>query len=218
MSQSRKRLRVGLSDESPFIIYTLQSILSAEFNHLEIYTYPPDTKNLLLRLREDTPDILITDSFFSFDRNDLNGVSKLEEIHKQSSDLKILVFTASRSLNFLKRVLQVPVSAVVSKRDDIQDLVKAVHWISSFHTSVYYSETMKDLAHLASYQPTQNLLSPSEMEVIRLFAMGHSLMEIAKVRSRSISTVATQKYNAMRKLHLSTNTELIKYVFAHELI
>lgn len=218
MSQSRKRLRVGLSDESPFIIYTLQSILSAEFNNLEIYTYPPDTKNLLLHLREDTPDILITDSFFSFDRNDLNGVRKLEEIHKQSSDLKILVFTASQSLSFLKRVLQVPVSAVVSKRDDIHDFLKAVHWISTAHSSVYYSEKMKDLAQLASAPSTKNILSPSELEVIRLFAMGQSLMEIAKVRSRSISTVATQKYNAMRKLHLSTNTELIKYVFAHELI
>lgn len=218
MSQRRKRLRVGLSDESPFIIYSLQSILSAEFNNLEVYTYPPDTRNLLPGLREDTPDILITDSCFSFDGNDSNGISKIEEIHKQSPDLRILIFTASRSLSFLKMVLQVPVSAVVSKRDDIYDLVKAVHWISFSHSSVYYSEKMKDLAHLASTQPTQNLLSPSEMEVIRLFAMGHSLMEIAKVRSRSISTVATQKYNAMRKLHLSTNTELIKYVFAHELI
>lgn len=218
MSQSRKRLRVGLSDESPFIIYTLRSILSAEFDDLEIYTYPPDIKNLLLRLKEDTPDLLITDSFFTSDCNDLNGVSKPEEIHKQSPDLRMLVFTTSRSLSFMKRVLQLPVSAVVSKRDDIHDLVNAVHWISAAHSGVYYSETMKSLAHLASTQPAQNVLSPSEMEVIRLFAMGHSLMEIAKVRSRSISTVSTQKYNAMRKLHLSTNTELIKYVFAHELI
>ncbi|MCX2202695.1 LuxR C-terminal-related transcriptional regulator [Pantoea agglomerans] len=48
--------------------------------------------------------------------------------------------------------------------------------------------------------------------------MGYSLMEIAKARKRSISTVATQKYNAMRKLQLQSNTDLIKYVFAQQLI
>nr|WP_306278208.1 MULTISPECIES: LuxR C-terminal-related transcriptional regulator [unclassified Pantoea] len=77
---------------------------------------------------------------------------------------------------------------------------------------------MKDLAQSASDEPAQTLLSPAEVEVIRLFAIGYSLMEISKARKRSISTVATQKYNAMRKLQLQSNTDLIKYVFAQQLI
>ena len=61
-------------------------------------------------------------------------------------------------------------------------------------------------------------LTSSELEVIRLFAMGYSLTEIAQNRKRSVSTVATQKYNAMRKLLLSSNTDLIKYVYSQNML
>lgn len=218
MPQRKRTIGIGVSDESPFIVYSIQSILATEFVHQEFCTYPVDAENLLLRLKEDTPDILITDFNFSFERNDLNGVKKIEEIHKQLPELKIIVFTAQTSHAILKRVLQIPVNAIVSKRDDRRELVQAFHWICSRNQGVYYSEQMKHLAQDRLNGQAKSLLSPSEVEVIRLFAMGYNLMDIAKLRKRSVSTVATQKYNAMRKLQLHSNTDLLKYVFAQELL
>jgi len=218
MPQKKRTLGIGVSDESPFIVYSIQSILAAEFNHQEIFTYPVDAENLLIRLKEKKPDILITDFMFSFERNDLNGVKKIEEIHNLMPELKIIVFTAQNSQAILKRVLQIPVSAIVSKRDDRRELVRAFHWVCSENAGTYYSEQLKHLARDNLSGPVKSLLSPSEIEVIRLFAMGYNLMEIARLRQRSVSTVATQKYNAMRKLQLHSNTDLIKYVFAQELI
>jgi len=218
MPQKKRIPGIGVSDESPFIVYSIQSILATEFNHQEICAYPVDAENLLIRLKEKKPDILITDFSFSFERNDLTGVKKIEEIHNQIPELGIIVFTAQTNQAILKRVLQIPVKAIVSKRDDRRELVKAFHWTCSAHSGIYYSEQMKHLARDNLSGPVKSLLSPSEVEVIRLFAMGYNLMDIAKLRKRSVSTVATQKYNAMRKLQLHSNTDLIKYVFAQELI
>jgi len=218
MPLKKRTLGIGVSDESPFIVYSIQSILAAEFNHQEICAYPVDEENLLIRLKEKKPDILITDFSFSFERNDLNGVKKIEEIHNQMPEVKIIVFTAQTNQAILKRVLQIPVNAIVSKRDDRRELVQAFHWVCSANSGIYYSEQLKHLARDNLSGPVKSLLSPSEVEVIRLFAMGYNLMEIAKLRKRSVSTVATQKYNAMRKLQLHSNTDLIKYVFAQELI
>ncbi|MEN4935660.1 response regulator [Pantoea agglomerans] len=213
-----RRFKVGVSDESPFIFYSIQKILSTGFHNLDIAAYPVEAENLFVKLNSDPPDILITDFCFNFERNDLNGVRKLEEIYNHNANLKIIIFTAQNSPAILKRILQIPVNAIVSKRDDIRDLVEALHWVCSSNSEIFYSEKMKNLAHSASEEPAQTLLSPAEVEVIRLFAIGYSLMEIAKARKRSISTVATQKYNAMRKLQLQSNTDLIKYVFAQQLI
>lgn len=218
MPLKKRTLGIGVSDESPFIVYSIQSILAAEFNHQEICAYPVNAENLLIRLKEKKPDILITDFSFSFERNDLNGVKKIEEIHSQMPDMKIIVFTAQNSQPILKRVLQIPVNAIVSKRDDPRELVQAFHWICCENSEIYYSEQLKYLARDTLTGPVKSLLSPSELEVIRLFAMGYNLMEIARLRKRSVSTVATQKYNAMRKLQLHSNADLIKYVFAQELI
>lgn len=217
-SKEKNKLRLGVSDESPFIFYSIQNILVKAFSELDIISYPVEADLLLSVIREDMPDILITDFSFNFERNDVNGVKKIEQIHKKNPDLKTIIFTAQNSQAILKSILQIPVNAIVHKRDDIRDLVKAFNWVCSSNTGIYYSEQMKNLMLSAPADPAQTLLSPSEVEVIRLFAIGYSLMEIAKARKRSISTVATQKYNAMRKLQLHSNTDLIKYVFAQELI
>lgn len=218
MPLKKMTLGIGVSDESPFIVYSIQSILAAEFKYQEIFAYPVSAENLLPRLRERKPDILITDFSFSFERNDLSGVKKLEEIHSQMPDVKVIVFTAQNSQPILKRVLKIPVNAIVSKRDDPRELLQALYWVCSGNTDIYYSEQLKYLARDTHSGTIKSLLSPSELEVIRFFAMGYNLMEIARLRKRSVSTVATQKYNAMRKLQLHSNADLIKYVFSQELI
>ncbi|WP_312631272.1 response regulator transcription factor [Pantoea piersonii] len=218
MPQKKRAVQIGVSDESPFIISSIQSILAVEFLCQEMCTYPVDAETLLMRLKEHTPDILIIDFRISFERNDFNGIRKIEKIHNQLPELKIIVFTAQTNPAILQKALQVPVNAIVSKRDDCHELVQALRWILSRKDGTYYSEQMKHLMSDHLTGSVKTLLSPSELEVIRLFAIGYSLMDIAKVRQRSVSTVATQKYNAMRKLQLHSNTELIKYVFAQELI
>lgn len=218
MPQRKRKLRIGVSDESPFIFHSINTILGKEFSDLNMTIYPLRAEHLLSIQKAEMPDILITDFCFSFECNELNGVKKLEQIHKKHPDLKIIIFTAQKSQAVLKSILQVPINAIVHKRDDIRDLVRAFNWACSPSTEIYYSEEMKNLVFSAPADSAPTLLSPSEIEVIRLFATGYSLMEIAKARKRSISTVATQKYNAMRKLHLQSNTDLIKYVFAQELV
>jgi len=61
-------------------------------------------------------------------------------------------------------------------------------------------------------------LTPKELEVIRLFSSGYTLSEIAVRQNRTISTISTQKYNAMRRLGVSSNIELIRYAYAKGLI
>ncbi|MCZ5806281.1 response regulator transcription factor [Enterobacter hormaechei] len=50
--------------------------------------------------------------------------------------------------------------------------------------------------------------------MLHLIVEGFSTTEIARHRNRSVSTIATQKHNAMKKLNLSNHSELIKYVQA----
>jgi two-component system capsular synthesis response regulator RcsB len=62
------------------------------------------------------------------------------------------------------------------------------------------------------------MLTKKELEVVRHFALGASLTEIARKVNRSISTVATQKSAAMKKLRLRTNAELVLYAQENGLV
>lgn len=217
MPQKRNKLRIGISDESPFIVYSIQTILTAELTRPTISPYPVDGEDLLIKLIESPPDVLITDLNISPGNLNLNGIRKIEEIRKQLPKMDIIIFTDQTNLALLNKVIQIPISGIVSKRDKRYQLVEAFRWISGANKGMFFSEQMKNLSSERLSFDRNNVLTPSETEIIRLFSLGYSLITIAKFRKRSVSTVATQKYNAMRKLHLNSNTDLIKYVLTQEL-
>jgi two-component system, NarL family, captular synthesis response regulator RcsB len=55
------------------------------------------------------------------------------------------------------------------------------------------------------------LLSPREIEVVRLFVSGMTIKEIAERLSRSIKTVSSHKTAALRKLGLARASQLFQY-------
>ncbi|MCX0499642.1 DNA-binding response regulator [Erwinia billingiae] len=217
MPQKRNKLRIGISDESPFIVYSIQTILTAELTRPTISPYPVDGEDLLIKLIESPPDVLITDLNISPGNLNLNGIRKIEEIRKQLPKMDIIIFTDQTNLALLNKVIQITISGIVSKRDKRYQLFEAFRWISGANKGIFFSEQMKNLSSERLSFDRNNVLTPSETEIIRLFSLGYSLINIAKFRKRSVSTVATQKYNAMRKLHLNSNTDLIKYVLTQEL-
>ncbi|MCY1242026.1 Transcriptional regulatory protein RcsB [compost metagenome] len=54
--------------------------------------------------------------------------------------------------------------------------------------------------------------------MVRLYAQGIQLADIAGKLGRSVSTISSQKTVAMRKLGVQTNTGLIRYAYENGLI
>jgi two-component system capsular synthesis response regulator RcsB len=57
----------------------------------------------------------------------------------------------------------------------------------------------------------RELLSPRELEVLKQYASGIGVTEIATRLGRSVKTISAQKCTAMRKLALRTDSELFKF-------
>jgi two-component system capsular synthesis response regulator RcsB len=56
-----------------------------------------------------------------------------------------------------------------------------------------------------------------EIEVVRLFAKGHSITEIAKELDRDVRTISRQKRDAMNKLGVRNDPGLFAFVRARGL-
>ena len=65
---------------------------------------------------------------------------------------------------------------------------------------------------------TEDALSPREVEVLRLIALGHTSVEIARKLQLSPRTVETHRANIHRKLELSTRAELVRYALRRGLL
>ena len=65
---------------------------------------------------------------------------------------------------------------------------------------------------------TEDALSAREVEVLRLIALGHTSVEIARKLHLSPRTVETHRANVHRKLGLATRAELVRYALRRGLL
>ena len=65
---------------------------------------------------------------------------------------------------------------------------------------------------------TDNKLSPREVEVLRLIALGHTSVEIAERLHLSPRTIETHRAHIHKKLGLKTRAELVRYALRRGLI
>jgi len=217
MHSQQTKVRIAISDDSPFITDSIRHILNQDLADLSVEIYPSRNQALLDKLQAEPVDLLITDFNLTFDSS-LGGIQKIQSICRKAAEARVIVLTSQQTVAILADLLKQPIRAIVSKTDERLEIIRALHHAISAHHGVYLSEKIRDLMGKNPPNSDKNALTCSELEVIRLFAMGYSLTEIAQHRKRSISTVATQKYNAMRKLKLSSNTDLIKYVYSQNML
>ena len=211
------RYTVMISDDHPHMLHSLKMLFSGSDTF--VITHEASCgRDLLSTLAERPTDIVITDFSLGSDDSTIDGFTKLRALRSRFPGTKIVLLTSQKNTAILRKVCEYGVTALVSKSDPIDESIIACHHVIS-QTECYFSTSFSHLKVMFARRPRRgNILTARELEVIRLFAAGYSLAEIAHRQNRTISTVSTQKYNAMRRLGLSSNIELIRYAYAQGLI
>jgi two-component system capsular synthesis response regulator RcsB len=180
---------------------------------------------LLEVLAKTVCELVIVDFLMPDERNGaiaLDGVTLLHEIRRRHPKLPIVVLTTLRNSAIFRSMYQGGADAVVEKAHVVDELLHALRTVRNGRT--YFSkhhgeQLMSDHAGRAQQPGSQAgpPLSRREAEVIRMFAQGRSLTEIAALTHRSIKTVSRQKRSAMDKLGLSSDGQLFEYARTHGL-
>lgn len=162
-------------------------------------------------------DAIITDLSYCNDDRQLYGVAKIRAIQRALPETKVVLYVEYDNLSILKKAISYGADAIVSKYDPVSEIKKALNEIFSRpHHRVYLSAFINAIVESETEKSVR--LTAKEWEIIRLYSMGLSLSSIAKKQNRAVSTVATQKYNAMKKLNVNTNSELIQYACMNNII
>lgn len=211
------RYTIAISDDHPHIIYSLKML----FEGNEQFVIANETvcgKNLLSILASKPTDIVITDFSLSSDCSAIDGFTKLRALNGRFPDVKIVLLTSQSNTAILRSACDYGVKSIVSKSDPIEETVLACQHVMT-QPGYYFSASFSHVEnYLIKGKAKGSPLTPKELEVIRLFSSGYTLSEIAQRQNRTISTISTQKYNAMRRLGVSSNIELIRYAYAKGLI
>jgi two-component system, NarL family, captular synthesis response regulator RcsB len=217
---SIRETRVVLADDHPIISMAVRDALHA-IPGVRVLAAVASGSELLDTLRKTPCDLVVTDfSMFANERGE-DGLQLIQHLRRLYPRTPVVVFTMIRNLGVLHQLSRLGVAAIVGK--DEQTDVLCQYCLSALDSK----ETLLSpgtRARLASDGMTvgefltSKQLSPKELEVVRLFAHGLPITEIARRLNRTLGTVGTQKRAAMRKLHVETNVDLIRYLTEHGLL
>jgi DNA-binding NarL/FixJ family response regulator len=150
------------------------------------------------------------------------GIQAAAELHKRKPELKVLILSMHDSEQFLFEALKAGASGYVLKSGADTDIVDAVRTAMRGDSYLYPSAVttlVRDYVERGGRGEEEfDVLTPRELEVLKLIAEAHTSKEIAKELWISIKTVERHRQNILDKLGMRDRVELTRYAIRRGLI
>jgi DNA-binding NarL/FixJ family response regulator len=150
------------------------------------------------------------------------GLQAARELSRRRPELRTLILSMYENEQFLFEALKVGASGYVLKSGADDDLVDACRAAMRGHSFLYPSALhtlIRDVIERADERGSEfELLTPRELEVLKLIAEGHTSKEIAAVLVISIKTVDRHRTNMLEKLGMRDRVGLTRYAIRRGLI
>jgi two-component system, NarL family, response regulator NreC len=204
-------IRIVLADDHEVVRNGLRMLLDSE-SGFEVVAEASDAEGARRYVRGHHPDVLVLDL-------NMPGGSSIEAIpaiRAENPETQIVVLTMQREPAFAREALSAGALGYVLKEAAHAELVEAVRRAAAGQS---YLNPMLG-ARMASEPPPgpPDDLSPREVHVLRLIALGHTNVEISEQLYLSVRTVETHRSHIQHKLRLQSRAELVAYAIDRGLI
>jgi DNA-binding NarL/FixJ family response regulator len=209
--------RILVADDHSIVRSGLKTVLDAQPD-LEVVAEAADGAEAVKTALATDVDLAVLD--VAMPR--LTGIQAAAELHKRKPELKLLMLSMYDGEQFLFESLKAGASGYVLKSDADQDLVDAVRRTMRGQSFLYPSAItalVRDYVERGRTNDGQfDVLTPRELQVLKLIAEAHTSKEIAAELVISLKTVERHRQNILDKLGMSDRVELTRYAIRRGLI
>lgn len=197
-------LNIIIADDHPIVLFGIRKSLE-QIEWVNVVGEFEDSTSLINNLSKLNADALITDLSMPGDKYG-DGITLIKYIKRHYPNLSIIVLTMNNNPAILSAVLDLEIEGIVLKQGAPADLPKALAALQK--GKKFMPESVAKLLEKVN----ANGYGDKESEVLRLFAEGFLVTEIAKKLNRSIKTISSQKKSAMMKLGVDNDIALLNYL------
>jgi len=204
-------IRAIIADDHPLVLLAVENLMSG-FPNVAVVGRASDTAELFSEADRVECDLAVMDLYMPGGVAG-DGFATVRRFRKLYPEVALVVLTMETDADALEHVLSLGVDAVMSKRDRVDLIHVAI--VSALAHERYVGPAVRALIAEATVARRLNfvreLLSSRELEVLKQYASGIGVTEIATRLGRSVKTISAQKCTAMRKLALRTDSELFRF-------
>ena len=209
--------RILIADDHAIVRSGLKKVLDAKAD-LEVVAEAEDGADAVEKALKEDVHVAVLD--VSMPR--MTGIQAAAELQKRKPELRIVMLSMHDSEQFLFEALKAGASGYVLKSGadtDIVDAVRAAMRGDSFLYPSAVATLVRDyVEHGGRGEAQFDVLTPRELEVLKLIAEAHTSREIANLLFISIKTVERHRQNILDKLGMRDRVELTRYAIRRGLI
>jgi two-component system response regulator NreC len=209
---------IVLADDHPLVRGGLRGVLEAEPG-FRVVGETGDGLEAIRLVERLLPDVLVLDLMMP----GLGGLDVLPIVRQRSPQTRVVVLSMFTNEDFVLQALRNGAVGYVLKGCEPAHAVEAVRRASAGRR--YLSPGISERAFDAYQEKAEaappdphDLLTPRERQALQLAAEGHSNAEIAARLSISPRTAEMHRANALRKLGLKTQPDLVRYAMRRGMI
>jgi len=209
--------RILIADDFTLVREGLKKVLDAKPD-LEVVAEAADGAEAVDKALRNDVDLAILD--ISMPR--MTGIQAAAELHRRKPELRIVILSMHDSDQLLFEALKAGASGYVLKSGADTDIVDAVRSAMLGQSFLYPSAVttlVRDYVDHGGHGDEQfDVLTPRELDVLKLIAEAHTNREIAELLFISVKTVERHRQNILGKLGMRDRVELTRYAIRRGLI
>ena len=204
-------IRLVIADDHLLVLAALKHLIHQE-QEFDVVACCKDGEETLHAVHEYQPDVLLLD--IHMPKKD--GLAVLRDMRKEKLSTRVVLLTAALDEDEVLEAMRLGVEGVVLKEMTPQQLLQCIRKVHDGDLWLEKQSVSRALEKLlrreAGAREIAKILTPREMEVVRLMASGLRNKEIADQLSISEGTVKIHLHKGYEKLHVQSRMELVRYL------
>lgn len=201
-------ISIVIVDDHPVVLEGLFAMLSVEPTVKVVGTFGSATA-ALEAIPTLKPDVVLADLSLP----DMAGADLIAAICSFSSDIQVVVITSNFGDEAIYRALGAGARGYLFKDSARKDLIQAIHAVHAGQRFIPPAVGARLAEHMA-----HTVLSPREVEVLRLVSVGSRNKEISWKLGISEATVNAHVKHIMQKLNATDRTEAVTIALRRSII
>ena len=204
------KIRVIITDDHPLVLNGLEHLLR-EYQEFEVVQKCSSGTEALAAVRRHRPDILVLDLMMP----GMDGLAVARDLHKSGDMPYVVLLTAQLHEDQLIEALHLGVRGFILKEMATKLLVECLRRVHAGGQWLEKDSANRAMAKLvrreAKGREVATLLTPREIEVVRMVAKGLTNKEIASELCIADGTVKIHLHNIYEKVKINRRAELVRF-------
>ncbi len=216
-----KPLRILVADDHSIVRRGVRSMLETR-KEWTVCGEAGTGAETILKAKRLKPQIVVMDITMP----EVNGLEATRQLRQEMPEIAVLILTMHESEQVVREVVSAGARGYILKSDIDRNLLLAIDALS--HGKTYFSAKVSEIMLAGFLKNTATgpraaalpsaRLTPRQAAVVKLLAEGKTNKEVATGLGISVKTAETHRTQIMRKLGLSSFSELVRYAVREKLI